>query len=702
MSGETGELGKILAYVLNNDDSVKGVLMKDSSKNPMNFVDKGFYFKLGNNPNEWKKFFIKFLKEQDDFHKRVLLYAAFFMFNANDFVPSAKPEEYIPFFDDENLADSNMENMQKIIELIWKNSWEKGNWNLDNFGSDDWYKKVIYHEDFKEICKTPIYLPCFYRGILSGEYLLYLLHSDITDDKKFLKFEWANRIVELKENHDNKIRRFFRDKQNNSYKRQFEEILSMSFSKFDEENRSKKNSLLLDLFEWYGYIEYDLYEFAGLPNLLKNVFENPYISGGIFNLYRTGKIKLTKSGQGITLLKTLLFQNTNFNTQVKFGEISDIIFKLRSATEIFISISQQHLIHIMKSEIMQFHHGIEKCDKIVSDYQDWIKEKISDIPNLTDSTSSEIKDNLEELYKFVLLKIILREIQSAKSTYENTFILSSKIFEKYPQVRLYCENNSNEKIDVDNWEDFKEKYSFNLKTFFPEIIEPKKMKEYWLCAVAVLAICFPARLGLVVNKKNFNIPKVISIKWLKEHGVEIGNIFAWEIFSLMCIAISAEEYPVEMKGKDTVFYKKLSEQDDNISESRKRFLFDALRQISKHYLAKNSPDFNEVFAFQVIWWLTEQNSGFTLAKETINTCREFLLSVFTAIENILKFDDLEFCLNNLKNLRSWLNSVNNEMLKKSLKLDFQKICQMLEEKQENECRKFFEELRELNQEFESE
>ena len=291
----------------------------NDTNNSMNFIDRGFYFKLGNNPNEWRKFFIKFLKHHDDFHRKVLLYAALFMFNANDFVLSTKPEKDAPFFDDENLADSNMENMQKIINLIWKNSWEKENWNLDNFGSDDWYKQIIYHEDFKEICRTPIYLPVFYCGILSGEYLLYLLHSDITDDKKILKLEWANRAEGVKGNYADKIRRFFLGEKNNSYKRQFEEVLTMSFSKF-EENRKKKKSLLWNLFEWYGYIEYDFYEVAGLTKLLANVFENPYISGGIFNLYRTGKIKLTKSDQGMMLLKTLLFQNTNFNTQSKFGK----------------------------------------------------------------------------------------------------------------------------------------------------------------------------------------------------------------------------------------------------------------------------------------------------------------------------------------------------------------------------------------------
>lgn len=321
---------------------------------------------------------------------------------------------------------------------------------------------------------------------------------------------------------------------------------------------------------------------------------------------------------------------------------------------------------------MQPHQGIEKSEQIISGYSVWIKEKISEIPNVTDSIFGEFKVNSEELYKFVLLKIILREIQSAKSTYKNTFVLSSKIFEKYNQVRLYCENNYSEKIDVDNWEDFKEKYSFNLKTFFQEISEPEEMEKYWLCAVTVLAICFPARLGLIVNKKKFNIPKVISVQWLKEHGVDISKIYAWEIFSLMCISISAKEQPVEMQGKNTVFYKKLSEQVNNIDKSRKKFLFDALRQISKHYLSKNKPDFNEVFAFQVIWWLSEQNSSFTLTKETIDVCRKFLMSAFTAIENILRFNDLEFCLNNLKNLRSWLNSVNDEMLKKNFELDFQK------------------------------
>lgn len=81
-------------------------------------------------------------------------------------------------------------------------------------------------------------------------------------------------------------------------------------------------------------------------------------------------------------------------------------------------------------------------------------------------------------------------------------------------------------------------------------------------------------------------------------------------------------------------------------------LFEALRQIHKHYVAETKPEFNEAFAFQIVWWLAEQEKSFTYTKGTIDICRKFVLGMLTAIENIFKFDDLEFCLKELKILDS--------------------------------------------------
>ena len=83
--------------------------------------------------------------------------------------------------------------------------------------------------------------------------------------------------------------------------------------------------------------------------------------------------------------------------------------------------------------------------------------------------------------------------------------------------------------------------------------------------------------------------------------------------------------------------------------------------IQKHYLSKQKPAFNETLTFQIIWWVSEKSSSFMLTKEAIDIRRKFLMSVLTAIENILKFEDLDFCLTELEKLNSWLNSVGKEI-----------------------------------------
>ena len=644
-----------------------------------------FAFELNHSPNKWKKFFIDFIKGDTEYHGNSEYHTAGLLSAARYMMKNPDTASLDEFFDAKQnfdiLAENNAKNMGKIIELIWKNSWEKENWNLNNFGSDDWYKKIIYHEDFKEICKTPIFLPIFYSGILSGEYLLNLLHSDVSDNKKIFKIKWEKDYNENKnatepkndskgdiqkydENYGEKWRRFFSEKSNsNCYKQQFEQVLSMSFEKF-ENVKDGKRGILWELFEWYGYIEYDLYEKKPkLKNLLAEVLKNPYFSGGAFNAYLTGKMELPKLYQGMTLLKTLLLQNINFKTQSKINVLVGIVSKLRFCMEFFVDFFQNYLFRITRAEILQPKNGIQKLDELVTEQLHWIEEKISEISKRKKPVKNElgeIKATKEELYKFIFVKIICRELQALKSTYENNFILFPKIFDKYDQVRLYCEIDPNEKIEVDDWETFQEKYSFQLKKFFPEVTDDEEMKKYWLCAVSVLAFCFPAKFGLVVDEET--VPKVMSVKWLKDHGVNIGQIGTAEIFLIMCLIIYSKKQPIKLKGDDTAFYQYILDETNTTIEDRKGLLFvDALQKIQKHYLSKQKPAFNETLTFQIIWWVSEKSSSFMLTKEAIDIRRKFLMSVLTAIENILKFEDLDFCLTELEKLNSWLNSVGKEI-----------------------------------------
>ena len=667
----------------------------------MNF----FYIGLGDDPNKWKDFFVNFLRGRTEHHRIGLLCAAYYMVNGT----------YISTLDEsaedrrtsENLADNNMENMQKIIELIWKNSWEKENWNLDNFGSDDWYKKIIYHEDFKKICQTPIFLPPFYCGILSGEYLLNLLHSDVTDNQKILKLALKDWHVSPQDSNFYKSRRFFEDNiAHHSYIKQFKDNLTPRFCKFEKVRKRMKNDILWDLFEWYGYIEYDLYENTNLANIFEKVFSNPYVSGGAFNFYRTEKIELPKSYQAMIFFKTMLLQNINFQTQSMINEAVRIVVKLKLCTEAFIGAFQNDIFQITSAEIIhKENNDLKKLDEVVVNYQNWIKEKISEIPQLTETIQDAVDEKSaesEELYKFVLLKIICREIQALRATYENAFILSPKIFDKNNQVRLYCEIDPNERILVDDWETFREKYSFQLKKFFPEVTDDEEMKKYWSCAVNVLAFCFPARLGLNFDDSKSNssqkvktIPKSITWKWLKAHGVDIGQIKTSEIFSMMYFIISFGKQSVIIKGKGTVFYNRIADEKSNVKVGRRKTLFEALRQIHKHYVAETKPEYNEAFAFQIIWWLAEQENSFTYTKGTIDICRKFVLAVLTAIEDIFKFDNLDFCLKELKTLSHWADSVLDEIYKKSFGTSLQEINNNMGEKLKDIRREVFEELSEL-------
>ena len=209
--------------------------------------------------------------------------------------------------------------------------------------------------------------------------------------------------------------------------------------------------------------------------------------------------------------------------------------------------------------------------------------------------------------------------------------------------------------------------------------------------MSVLAFCCPAKFGLVVDEET--VPKVMSVKWLKDHGVNIGQIGTAEIFLIMCLIIYSKDRPIKLKGKDVTFYQCILDKKDKNVADRKGLLFvDALQKIQKHYLSKQKPAFNEALTFQIIWWLSEQGDSFLLTKETIDICRKFLMSILTAIENILKFNDLEVCLKELKILDSWLHSVGNEIFNEKCNMDFQKIFQEEEEQFQNIRIEFYKEM----------
>ena len=69
--------------------------------------------------------------------------------------------------------------------------------------------------------------------------------------------------------------------------------------------------------------------------------------------------------------------------------------------------------------------------------------------------------------------------------------------------------------------------------------------------------------------------------------------------------------------------------------------------------------------------------------------------MLTAIEDIFKFDNLDFCLKELKTLSHWADSVLDEIYKKSFGTSLQEINNNMGEKLKDIRREVFEELSEL-------
>ena len=218
----------------------------------------------------------------------------------------------------EEGAAGNIKNFKEIIELICKNSWEK---KIP-------VNEYIYSDDFKKICRIPIYIPSrsnLILGLLSGEYILNLLAKA---DGNEIKLEWRTGLKDNKiESYHRKLIKFFSSKSSDCYK--FENKLQISLENLVVK-KEKQGTLLWNIFEWYGYSIYDLNGNVDSKNKVFELFDIPYLlnfgGGSVSGAENT--LEMADFFNGVVLFKTMMFQNIKEHSKLQILKLYDYLSEI--------------------------------------------------------------------------------------------------------------------------------------------------------------------------------------------------------------------------------------------------------------------------------------------------------------------------------------------------------------------------------------
>lgn len=435
-------------------------------------------------------------------------------------------------------------NISAIIDLIWANHWE----------TDVWDNAAIYDDDFKTICKTAIYIPFIYMDLLSGEYIIHLLHPDE------LKLEYRTTLPaqEMGETDDSyKVRcnaDILKSKNGNLLKwiKNFEDTLSVSFELIfqNETKRGKqrKGTIGYQFFDEYGYAAYEINKETGRSQNLLGLYDEPYVNN-IGKITLGLDIQLLEHCDGLVLFKTILFQHLCqsdvrdeiFIFTVHMQTLVREIVSVKNTFETYLaSVSERRKLS-PAGEDSKYREQIENSIK-------WILEEIQEIQeivNINDEQSNEssplIPMEPASLYTTILWKILLLEAKAIIRTIKNTLSASVKSHSEIEKLHQYLRMNPSLPIGLKTWKNFKNSFSEQLDEFFPNTTD-RDLENLWMLAIKIIIYCDPNRFHL---PKDTEIPKKLTQKWLNKVGIE--QLPAGGLFATMLLLENAKLYAVRQK-----------------------------------------------------------------------------------------------------------------------------------------------------------
>lgn len=454
--------------------------------------------------------------------------------------------------------DTIRKNIKKIINLIWKNNWEK----------EDWEDKFIYTDDFKEICRIPIYIPFIFMDLISGIYILYLLHGD----KLHLHYKASYQAQNIGESNDEYYKRCNNEelKRKNEHiikwEEEFNKILSISFDTIFNEatkrGKKRKETVGYQLFEEYGYCVYEINKKFNLPMDLLSMYASEHVNNIWVCVLTPGYEP--QYCDGMIVFKTILLHHIkdNLNDRQLLNRIycasQEIIKKipdLKTKFETYladISIKRKlsspqkdnNYKEKMKQAFVWIKSEIKEIYKNIKDTSEIYLE--NNLKNNLENNNDEFSDEFNNIYLNIFINLILIEVYAIMLIYKNILLVSVKSHSEIEKLHQFVLINPAYQIGVNSWNDFKNKFKNILDEFF-EDDSVKEVKELWFLAIKTIFICDPNRFKL--NNK-FIIPKKFDDKIISKIGVY--HLPARGILATMLLLKHSHDYYVKLKDEEII------------------------------------------------------------------------------------------------------------------------------------------------------
>lgn len=418
----------------------------------------------------------------------------------------------------------NKERIEQIIQLIWEKGYEK-----------HWEECHIWDDEFLEIAKIPVLLAHEFVGLLSGEYLVYLLHPDkirfdirkivplMPKQKDESKGEYAVRAKEnAQAERDARHERFFGSgvqKRQDSYWGQVQKYVHRRLE-LDKSQRAD----IIELLQEYGYVKENLGPFLNVMDYNNEAyFENI--------------IKPLKEKQiAFILFRTLLWQHLGKEERQSVLGYSIFLFWVRN--EVYLG---------LRNKIMPLHEvgsGIPDSNvrqQLFLMYSFIWRKYIQDI-------CQQFRSREKAIYKtyYIYWQIFLGIMQWQNFKYlavqsVNEYKVLQHLSHEVPFYKLQESIMKNYHSDNKQcyFVDIRDKNKFFIK--YKELInlvwdkeEQVQIKKSWWKIMTMLIYLKPEIVGLDLKKCQL-LPRTLSAKWLKESNLHLDEVPLKDIVATMVL-----------------------------------------------------------------------------------------------------------------------------------------------------------------------
>lgn len=553
-------------------------------------------------------------------------------------------------------------NVEDIISLIWKNHWETDEWNND----------AIYDDDFKRICRIPFYIPFFAIELLSGEYIIHLLHPD----KLKLDYLITCPLKEPLESDDEyRVRcnaEILKRKNDNLLKwlKEFENRLFISFDKIfpDESKRGKKRrgTIGYQLFDEYGYVAYEINKEKGRPQNLLRLYDEPYVNN-IEKSVLGQDSYLLEQCDGLVMFKTILLQHVRpqeegcTDVQRFLIDIQELVRRMVDVKNHF----ETYLASISEKRKLSSSSEDSKYREQMELAIEWMRGEIQAIPQMIVYDQAELESfpvvmmESDSLFKIIFWRILLLEARAIIQTLKNIFSIPVKSHSEIEKLHQYIRMHPSLSMRVNTWKDFRSLFSEQLNEFFP-CYKDNDLKNLWLLAIKTIAYCDPKRLQLPMD---IEIPKKLNEKWLKKNRCE--RLPTGGVLATMLLLENARMYSVE--EKEIKIW-----QDGDLVGSKKVY----------HHLLPGIPPKDSLTLYQILRNLTREKctpallvqvrqltreyiGGYKLREQELSKSREALKELWDVYDNIVeKATSFDYCRRNAHVFINKLTALADEIKKR--------------------------------------